>query len=101
MLIVEAKSFNPLWRDWSRSPCQCGYKGCTKWDLDFSGAEGKLEADEARLVVAAPKILQALVGIVGLERTWENLNEYQQTQARGALKDALGSSKVLDAKSII
>ena len=94
MLIVEAKDFDPTWLKWHRTKCACGNKYCRFWYLSLAGTGGRLSVDDARLAVAAPKLLKILVSITGNEETWKNLNVYQQARAREALKAALGSSKV-------
>ncbi len=45
---------------WTVSRCRCGDKACKKWRLDFAGAEGMVEEDEARLIVQAPAMAKAL-----------------------------------------
>lgn len=94
MLIIEAKHFKPEWLKWHRTKCACNNNYCTRWDLSFSYTSGQLEADEARLVVAAPKLLKVLVSIAGREESWKSLSTYQEARVREALKAALGSNKV-------
>lgn len=92
--MIEAKSFDPAWDTWRRVDCKCGNKYCTYNYMNISFQGGKLEPDDARLAVSAPKLLKALAGIMCNETTYNKLHEGQRREAEAALVAALGTEKV-------
>ncbi len=86
-LIIRADMIDPSWNKWAIDKCPCARKHCNYWRLNTTHCEGNMAYKHARLANAAPKLVMALVRIVGGV-------DNPDPQAVEALQAALGKDNV-------
>ena len=83
---------------WKYTKCPCGHKSCSQFYISNQGSTG-FEEDDARLICAAPELLEALKKIIAIEDLercgdWEEIEQAREKAreiANAAIKKAEGT----------